>query len=197
MSRSEIYPWSLLVEVGDYFAVPTEMKPFSYMSALVSQRNYKNTKIKFSATRTTYGTIVMVAQVGEEPPPYDYKSADGIMAIEGKRKLRSQDHNTPLGDRPNMPPRSVKQIVASMSPETREANLPWWTDPRTGKLVFNSKVATPEDLEKWYRGEKLPEHYPDYYDLDSSLIKRTPEAEEEQEEDFFEVLEEEGEGQAN
>lgn len=41
MSRPEMYPWSLLTVPGDYFIVSDAVKPYPYISAMVSQRNYR------------------------------------------------------------------------------------------------------------------------------------------------------------
>lgn len=190
-----MYPWSLLTEVGDYFAVPQELKPFTYMSMLVSQRNYRGgTGVRLAATKTTYGTIVMVTQVREEKPPFEYLSPEGIMSITGKQHVRSQDHTTPVGERARVAKRTISQIVALMPIEQREANLPWWYNQK-GQLIFNPKVATEADLEKWYNKEKMPGPdvpYPDYYKLDENLIRHEEPDEEIDEDEFFETLETEG-----
>lgn len=195
MSRTELYPWSMLTEVGDYFVVPASFKPSGYVCQLVAQRNYKGGYgIKLSATKLSYGTIVMVVQVRDEVAPHDYISPEGILSITGKQYLRSQDHTTPLGERPQVAKRTVSQIVALMPIEQREANLPWWYDKK-GQLIFNSKIATQADLERWYNKEKMPgkdEPYPAYYNLDENLIKRDEPDDEVDEEEFFEVLETEG-----
>lgn len=196
MSRTEIYPWSLLTEVGDYFAVPEKVKPFAYMSALVAQRNYRTaSSVRLSANKTTYGTIVMVVQIQDREPPYEYLSPEGIMAITGKQHVASAIRGD-LGERPVMRKRTVSEIVKQMSVEVKEANLPWWYDPKTNNLVFNPKVATPEDLEKWYSKQKMPgpnDPYPEYYHLDENLIRKSREqimAEEDEpnEDEFFEVI---------
>jgi hypothetical protein len=188
-----MYPWSMLTEVGDYFAVPAEFKHFAYVSALVAQRNYRTaSKVRYSATKTSYGTIVMVAQVGEEKPPFEYLSPEGIMSVTSRAAIRAQGPHTALGERATVAKRTVSQIVGQMSVEQKEANLPWWYDKK-GQLVFNSKVATPADLERWYNKEKMPgkdEPYPAYYDLDENLTKRERSGDDEADEaEFFEVLE--------
>lgn len=178
MSRSEFYPWSLLLEVGDYFIVPESVKPHSYMSQLVAQRNYRGGKeVKLSSVKTTHGTLVIVVQVGEEMPPYEFVTPEGIYASTSRQHLiRTQAPDTPLGDRPVRAKKTVSQLVEAMTQDQRIANLPWWYDKK-GTLVFNPKVATPEDLDKWYNKQKMPgpdQPYPDYYHLDENLIRREP-----------------------
>lgn len=201
MSRAELYPWSLLTEVGDYFAVPSTFKPHQYMSQLVAQRNYKaGHGVKLTACKTSYGTIVFVAQVGDEKPPYEFLTPEGIMAVTSRdHLLRYQTESTPLGERAVRPKRTVSQIVEAMSWEMRTENLPWWYDNK-GQLVFNAKIATEEDTDKWYRREKMPgkdDPYPEYYNLDENLTRKSRsqvmEDEEPEEEDFFELLGEGGE----
>lgn len=200
MSRFEMYPWSLMTEVGDYFAVPTEFKPFSYVSQLVTQRNYRaGSRVKMTAVKVNYGTIVLVAQVLGELPPYEYKSPEGIMSISSKQRMREllTSHGTPLGERAVAPIRTVSQIVNAMSWEAKNANLPWWYDPKSHALVFNARVATAEDTDKWFRKEPMPgkdEPYPEYYGLDENLTKKTRQQlmdeEPEEEDEFFELIDE-------
>lgn len=205
MSRTEVYPWSLLTEVGDYFAVPDTVKPYSYMSQLIAQRNYRAGKgLKLTTVKTTYGTIVLVAQIGDELPPFEFRTPEGILAVTSRENVkRSQDHNTPLGERPTRPVRSQREIVAAMTTDMKIANLPWWYDGK-GTLVFNPKVATPEDLDRWYNKQKMPgpdDPYPDYYNLDEYMqIKPSASGQsgvDVDDEEFFEVLEEDGASHIN
>lgn len=198
MSRTEIYPWAMLTEVGDYFAVPTSFKPYSYMSMLVAQRNYKTVSgQKLTTHKTTYGTIVMLAQVRDELPPYEFLSAEGIMSITDKRylmKLAREPHD-PTGEKPTRPVRTVSQMVNVMTLEAKQANLPWWYEK--GKLVFNPRVATKEDLDAWVSKQKTfnkDAPYPDYYHLDEDLTRKSSvavaaeESEPSDEDEYFEVL---------
>lgn len=154
----------MLVEVGDYFCVPEEFKPFSYMGRLVSQRNSKMKDRKFSATRTNYGTIVMLAQVGEEIPPHEYVSPDGILS------------STSRSDRePSTAKLTQQQIINRMTPAVREANLPWWFDPQNGRLLVNPKICRDPELELWHNNKFSPkpeDPYPAQYRLDENLLIR-------------------------
>jgi hypothetical protein len=39
--RPESYPWSMLTQVGDFFLGSEDVKPYSYVTAYVSQRNHR------------------------------------------------------------------------------------------------------------------------------------------------------------
>jgi hypothetical protein len=175
MSRAEMYPWSLLTEVGDYFAVPSTLKPFSYMSQLIAQRNYRGgTGVRLTAVKTSYGTIILVSQVGEELPPYDFLSPEGIYSVQSKQHVRSQGPGSPLGERPTAPKRKVSEIVARMSIDEKLHNLPWWYDDK-GTFVMNSKIAVKADHERWFTKQPMPGKdvpYPDYYNLDENLHRK-------------------------
>lgn len=180
MSRAGIYPWDMLQEVGDYFAVPETFKPYAYMSALVSQRNYKEKgNRRYSCERTTYGSIVLLAQIREEIPDFDFCSDHGIMTMSVREMVgKPKDLATPLGDRIKAPERTQEQIVAGMSQQVKEANLPWWRDPKGGGVIVNQRVATKKDIERWIRKEWVPNPeapYPDYYNLDENLMKKNQE----------------------
>lgn len=191
MARAEIYPWSLLTEVGDYFVVPYSFKAYQYMSALVSQRNYRlRGVIKYACEKTTAGSIVMVVEVESETPAHEFVTPEGIMCLTS-RQLGSaivKDRTLDLGTKPHAPKRTQRQIVDMMSVDVRTQNLPWWHDSRTGKVVGNPKVMTQEDVERYlvrrepFPGPDVP--YPDYYRLDENLMRRPEEADEE--EDFGE-----------
>lgn len=204
MGRSETYPWSLLTEVGDYFCVMTETKPFSYMSMLVSQRNYRFKDRKFSCVKTSYGSIVLLAQLLDETPPYEFNHEGILCSTSRQHLIRSHVHApdpAAPGERPVAPPRTQQQIVAMMSPEQREYNLPWWKDPKTGQLLFNGKVATMADAEKWVSKTWRPDPdapYPDYYHLDENLQRKSRDQlmmeTEEDEEDWGSQVFEPGDG---
>ena len=190
MAKPELYPWSLLTEVGDYFCVPAELKPFPYMSAYVTQKNYRLAgKMKYSATKTSYGTIVMLVQIGDEIPPHEFNSPDGVLSSTSRRQVLASMANPRenLGEKPVVPERTQQQKVNAMSWEVRNANLPWWYDPKKGTLVVNPEVIKEPEASLFYTkqfnpGPETP--YPEHYNLDENLIRRTeaPAAEEDEEE---------------
>jgi hypothetical protein len=179
MARTEMYPWSLLTEVGDYFCVPDSFKPHSYMSLLVSQRNYRMKGIaKYACEKTSYGSIVIMAQVGEELPPYEFVSAEGILSISARAVGIDKTHKISIGDAPVLPKRTQQKLIDMMSPEMKQRNLPWWFDSRSEKWVTNPAVIKPTDVDKYILGgQPFPsaeDPYPEYYNLDEDLqIKET------------------------
>ena len=185
MAKTELYPWSTLQKVGDYFIVMEEFKPYHYMNAIVSVRNnYQRGKFKYSCVKTTYGCIVMLAQVQDYMPEYDVEIAEGLRALVTSTGPRDR---APLGNRPETRELTVSEKVNRMSPEVRENNLPWWYDGVNGKLVWNGKIANKSDTEQYFKGWRPDknEPYPEIYDLDSNLIKRDrPVEEDEENEDF-------------
>lgn len=192
MSRAEIYPWSMLEAVGDYFVVPEDFKPFQYISRIVSQQMYKNGKTyRYSCTKTTYGSIVMLVQVGEDLPAYEYATDDGVLVC---RMGVAKTIQPEFGDRPKVKHMSQEEKIARMSHAMRQANLPWWTDPKTDQPVLNTKLLLPADIEKYVRNrERIPGNnipYPADYQLDQNLIRYTEaalsELDDEEEEDFGE-----------
>lgn len=202
MSRAEIYPWSLLTEVGDYFCVPESFKPYSYMSLLVSQKNYRMKGItKYTCEKTSYGTIVMLAQIGDEIPPYEFQSEEGILSISSRKVGLQPPSRLTVGDAPVRPKRTQVQMISMMPPAKRNANLPWWYDAE-GNFVTNPGVITEEDENKYViLGETPPgpeDPYPEYYGLDENLERRTKSMEEWEEEPVitgdFEHTEGEDEG---
>lgn len=192
MAKPEIYPWSLLTEVGDYFCVPADLKPFPYVSQYVTQKNYRLVgQMKYSATKTSYGTIVMLAQIGEETPPYEFNSPEGILSSTSRKHLISSMYDKAdqkrLGEKAVVAERTIQQKVNAMSWEVRNANLPWWYDPKKGTLVVNPEVIKEPEATLFYTkqfnpGPDMP--YPDHYNLDENLLRRSeaPATEEEEEE---------------
>jgi hypothetical protein len=203
MPQLEKYPWSLLVEVGDYFCVPTEVKDYRYMSMLVTQRNYRfGHTVRHITAKTTYGTIVMLAQVGEEIPPHEFKQPDGILASTSRRHLIEARSQPPshegLGEKPIVAPRTQQQIVNAMHWDVRNHNLPWWYDPKKGTLVVNPEIIRDPEAELFYKkqfnpGPETP--YPEQYNLGPDLlIRSTPVQEDEEEEWGDQTFEPSGEG---
>lgn len=191
MSRAEVYPWSLLTEVGDYFVVPYDFKPYQYMSMMTSQRNYKmKGRVRYACEKTTMGSIVLVAEVNEEVPPHDLEFPHGIICCYSKASAPStvNDRTQTLGSRPKSPDRTQSQRVANMSMDMKLANLPWWRDERTGKMIGNPRIMTQEDTTKYLiKQEKYPDPnipYPDYYRLDENLMQY--EVNDDEDEDFGE-----------
>ncbi len=172
-----MYPWSLLTEVGDYFCVPTEVKLHAYMNQLVAQKNYRlGHEMKYVATKTTYGTIVMLVQINDEVPPHEFKSPEGILASTSRKHLiESKSRDLKLGEKPVVPKRTQGQIVAAMSWQVREANLPWWYDPHKGTLLVNTKIIKEPESTLWMTKKFNPgieAPYPAHYNLDENLIIR-------------------------
>jgi hypothetical protein len=190
MSRSEIYPWSLLTEVGDYFTVPESFKPYQYVSMLISQKNYRlGGTLRYTACKTTYGTIVMLAQVGEELPPHEFVSPEGILSATSRAVART----TPLGNRPKARELTYAERVEQLPLEVKVANLPWWWDK--DKFVWNGG-----NMGSRYRKEDMEARiannlahfdpnkpYPDFYNLDENFRIKQEETlrdDEEEEEDW-------------
>src|SRR6266511_623191 len=199
MSRNETYPWSLLTEVGDYFCVPSSFKPYQYVSMMVAQKNYRLAgTLKYTTVKTTYGCIVLLCQVSDEEPAHEFVTPEGILASTSRRHLIAQAEapSSSLGERPSVPKRTVSQITDAMHWTIREANLPWWFDPRTRKLVVNPKLIQEPESSLWMSKEFNPDKddpYPEHYHLDQDLMRKTrdqimaeeaEEAESEEEEDW-------------
>jgi hypothetical protein len=163
VARVEFYPWSLLTEVGDYFCVPSEVKLFAYMSQLVAQKNYRNDGLmKYVATKTSYGTIVMLTQIGEELPLHEFVSPDGILASTSRRHLiesRSEPNGSSIGEKAVVPKRTQGQIIAAMHWEVRNNNLPWWYDPVKGTLVVNTKLIKEPEADLLIKEVVVAEDY--------------------------------------
>jgi hypothetical protein len=189
MAAPEIYPWSQLQNVGDFFIVLDHFKKFPYISMMISQRNYKmKGEIRYSATRLTYGTLVAVVQYGvEEMRGYEYSPGvllprTGVEVVNSIKEM------------------SQSEKIQHMSIDDRMANLPWWENPKIpGTMLMNVRVMTQGDIQKYMMKRQphpLPDDpYPDYYDLDDNLRKRPSliTADEEPEEDWGDQMFEPGE----
>ncbi len=173
MSRTPIYPWETLQRVGDYFIVLESYRPQAhyFMNATVAQRNkQKSGQFKYCCIKTSYGCIVMLAQIGEDIPPYDYEVVEGVLGVATFDGSAKQE----LGNKPLGRELTQQELVMRMSHEVKMFNLPWWRESN-GKLFMNHGVAKKRDIEKWARGEFNPgpnDPYPEYYDLGPDLLRR-------------------------
>lgn len=185
MAREQLYPWATLQKAGDYFIVMDEFKSYHHMNAVVSVRNsYMRGNFKYCCIKTTYGCIVMLAQVKDFMPEYDVEIVQGLRAMVAATGERVR---APLGNKPETRELTISEKVNRMSPEVREANLPWWYDPMNGKLIWNGKIANEKDTGEYFAGWRPSSDtpYPDSYDLDSNLLKREHKVEDEEDgEDF-------------
>lgn len=184
MTRTPIYPWETLQKVGDYFIVleSYRVQAHYFMNATVAQRNkQKAGQFKYSCIKTSYGCIVMLVQIGEDIPPYDYVVMEGIMAVATFDGSAKQE----LGNKPLARELTQQELIMRMSPEVRAANLPWWREPN-GKLTMNPNIAKRRDMEKFAAGEFNPgpnDPYPSYYNLGPDLLNNEePEMTEEEDE---------------
>ena len=189
MSKAEMYPWSMLSEVGDYFIVPYHFKQHSYVSMLISQRNYKCVDSKkYSASKTHHGTIVMVIEFNKELPAYEFKTEQGILCSSSRKFAQSLEaQSLPVGERPQTSQRRLVDRVAVMSVDERNSNLPWWYDPKNGKLLWNGKVADEADTARYMGGWHPPTdfEYIEKYGLDYHLNKKVQhEGDQDEEEDY-------------
>lgn len=180
MSRAEMYPWSSLHRVGDFFIVPYSIKPHSYVSMMVNQRNYRmkeNGPHRWCSFKAQFGTIVFLAEIIGQVPEHDFATPDGVLGFNSDAKPAP----------PGAPPLTLFQKVAKLNLAEKQMNLPWWFSD--GQLIFNPQVATSEDLDKWYHKvlRVTPDTpYPDYYHLDENLIRRPPAPDSEDEDDEVE-----------
>lgn len=179
MPPGEMYPWSTLERVGDYFIVLHEFKPYEHMNATISVRN-RNMKgrIKYCCVKTTYGSIVMVAQVQDYVPEHEVEILPGLLA----RTTNVGPSPVSLGNKPVSRQLTQQERINMMSWQMRKANLPWWYDEK-GTLVANG-LKEPE-LSKWMSGQFKPHPeapYPDHYNLDENLMRREVEEPDEVEE---------------
>lgn len=193
MSRHETYPWSALIAVGDYFVVPYDLKPYSYMTRLVSQRNWRNNTVgdspKYACAKIESGTIIFVAEVGGRAPFSNFQTDNGIFGYaESMNNVPAVSIGLSEIGKFKHPVRTQSQRVAMLSLEQKTANLPWWFNPQTGLMVANPSVMTEADIQKYLiEKEPLPDEndpYPEYYNLDDSFMRRDPSDEED--EDFGE-----------
>lgn len=179
MSRTELYPWTMLREVGDYFLLPKTVQPFEYMKRFVAVRNSRLKGVsKHVVADLGDHTIVILAQVNSEVPPYEYEDSSGALCSGSRNVLieKLRGNVQEVGVKPVVAPRTVSQKVAAMSPEQRMANLPWWYDPRTGHFLVNPKIIDDEDSDLWHKGLLKPGSetpYPEKYHLDDDLQRKS------------------------
>lgn len=195
MSRKEIYPWSLLCEVGDYFMVPVEFKSYEEVKRYVSVKNsLMKYSIRYDCVKNDNVTVVMLMSIMGELPPYEYINEYGIMCNASRRdtlRAAKAGEETVLGVKPTVPKRTQAQIIARMSAEERQANLPWWYDPSNGKLLVNTRLIKEPEGTLFHENKFRPSPeapYPEHYNLDENLRLKTREQQwdEEDEEDFGE-----------
>jgi hypothetical protein len=178
MGTGELYPWSTLEKVGDYFLVLSSFKPYHHMNATISVRNRNmRGRMKYSCTQTTYGSIVMLAQVLDHLPEHEVEILEGLLA----RTTNVGPSPVSLGNRPINRPLTQQERVDRMSPEVRASNLPWWYDPKTRQLICGPLIKEPE-LSQWFNkqfnpGAETP--YPAHYNLDENLYLKQVEEEDE------------------
>lgn len=188
MARDEIYPWSTLRNVGDYFIVETKVRPYSYVSQLVSQRNYRVKSQKLSYTKTDYGTIVMLAEIPGEYPPIGYEYTLGVYTGPiMERVFEVEKEAEAPGARPLPRVLTMKERVARMSVEEKNANLPWWYDPKNNQLLVNTRLIKEPESTMWMEKRFTPnvnDPYPEHYNLDDDLKIKRDEEQEDEEEDW-------------
>jgi len=180
LSRQEVYPWATLVKVGDYFFVTDDFKANAhyFMNATVAQRNkHHKGRAKYTCVKTTYGCIVMLVQVADNVPPYDYEVVQGIYA-----SAAAFDHTAEqlLGNKPKARELTHAEKVARLPLEVKQANLPWWYEG--SKLLWNPNIQKrKEDQEAWF-ARSFPfgpnDPYPEFYNLDENFRTRLPETDE-------------------
>lgn len=174
MPPSEMYPWSTLEKVGDYFLVLESFKTYVHMNATIAVRNRNmRDRMKYVCTKTTYGSIVMVAQILDHVPEYEVEILPGLLA----RTTNVGPSPVSLGNKPQVRELTQQEKVNRMSAEQRAANLPWWYDPKTRTLLVSNLVKEPElslwMAKKFNPGAETP--YPEHYNLDENLLKKTRE----------------------
>lgn len=177
--RPETYPWTSLTEVGDFFVVSETVRPYSYVSAYVSQRNHRlNGEMIYACKKIPGGTHVSLAyREGWDPKVLDEftpnvwvgragaggSAPKGIVEI--AEEVRAKE--------------TQEKRVARLSLEHKMENLPWWWDK--GKPLLNSRVLTESDRRKYGVGKQpVPgpnEPYPSYYNLDENFIRHVDEDE--------------------
>jgi len=190
MSRQAVYPWVTLEKVGDYFIVTEEMRPSAhyFMNATVAQRNkHMAGKMKYCCIKTTYGCIVMVAQVGEDLPPYDYEVMPGLFAVASTFDNKATQ---PLGNRPQARELTMQEKIDRLPPAVKFANLPWWWE--NGKFFWNGgniKRYRKEDIDARFASNMAhfapDKPYPDFYNLDENFrIRQDETLQDDEEEDW-------------
>lgn len=183
MPPSEMYPWSTLENVGDYFIVMEEFKPYVHMNATISVRNRNmRGRMKYVCAKTSYGSIVMVAQVADVVPSHEVEIVPGLYA----RTVNVGPSPVQLGNKPQAREFTQQEKVNRMTWQVRNANLPWWYDPVKRNLVVNPDLIKDPEAELFYRkqfnpGAETP--YPDHYNLDENLMIREAPAQDEEDED--------------
>jgi hypothetical protein len=184
--RPELYPWSSLTEVGDFFIISESLKPYNYVSAYVSQRNHRlDGEMIYSCKKIPGGTYVSLAYYdGWDPGTLEEFGEDvwvgkaggggpapkGIVEIaEEKRGIRAAAVER----------ETQEKRIARLSRQHKIENLPWWWE--NGKPVLNSRVMSHADTEKYVLGRKtVPgpnEPYPAHYRLDENFVRHAEEDE--------------------
>lgn len=190
MSRVEVYPWSTLEKVGDYFVVTSdfEKKPAHYfMNATVAQRNkHMNGRMKYSCIKTSYGCIVMVVQVEDHIPPYDYEVITGIYA---RASSFDPTATQPLGNRPQNRELTMQEKIDRLPYQVKIENLPWWWEK--GEFRWNGELKRKrrEDVDAFFAKDRskfqpnMP--YPEFYNLGEDFrIRKEETLLDEEEEDW-------------
>jgi hypothetical protein len=177
MARTEIYPWTTLESVGDYFFVLSEFRDYYHMNATVAQRNkHYSGRMKYACVRTTYGSLIVLAQVHSDTPTHDYEVVEGVYAKSAATEPGEGDVRTQvLGKRPEVRRQLTQQERISRMPRgVRLANLPWWWEGTD--FVWNVGVRRrPEDVESYMSGNFKfgpNDPYPEFYRLDENFVRR-------------------------
>ena len=186
VANTEIYPWASLQEVGDYFIVVEKDsgKTASFMKQTVWIRNryckQRGQNLRYAAFATSYGCVVFLAEVDGQVPDYDFAMSTGIYGIMREPTGSAGRHVEAVSPKPPPPrPLTTYEKTQRMSREQREANLPWWYE--NGKLFWNANpnvVKRPQDLDNFLKrtfpfGPNDP--YPEEYELDENLFRKTRE----------------------
>jgi hypothetical protein len=169
----------MLTQVGDFFMVSEDVKPYSYVAAYVSQRNHRlNGEMVYTCRKIPGGSFVSLSYYEGWTPNNLEEFGEGVWVSK---------HG---GGGPA--PRGLKEVteeiatkmtqerrVARLSLEHKVENLPWWWDK--GKPLLNSRVLTESDRRKYGVGKQpVPgpnEPYPSYYNLDENFIRHVDEDE--------------------
>lgn len=182
LSRAEIYPWSTLTQVGDFFVVSETVRPYSYVAAYVSQRNHRlNGEMIYACRKIPGATYVSLAYYEGWSPVVLEEFGDNIWV--GRVAEGGSGVSGPVGIESiaaKVAERETQEKrVARLSLEHKMENLPWWWDK--GKPLLNSRVLTESDRRKYGVGKQpVPgpnEPYPSYYNLDENFIRHVDEDE--------------------